>query len=460
MGNTCCDRGDNAMPSTDDIVKRKRKNYVGDSTGISKLRLELLINGFFRGLQNEYNVLNLPPIIVKETFDLCNGMSFHGSNIKRNVFKMADLYTTAKLKVDINDKLRIYPVNTNSLFFGPLINILFQDSVIDDADSTSTQEDEAEEDKDAEDTKLNVDENAKVEQSVNLPTFDDDENEEETNLNAQNIGGNNDEMIEKKEDKKKKKEEEKRESKQQLQQQQQEEVQQVEQEEVKEEIVNEKVEIKKEMHDINITVNNDDKMGFGTDELEEDDNIDLNKTNIDLSKDDEAKTVNELEKKSMNASMNNNDNPNNDYTPDTLNVVDLSFKMHFYVTIHQIKSKLSVGFLLNKPQCEDVHPGKLLIMPHTEFIGFTFTKNKAVFVYEADRFDPFKEPVKFNIQKGGTIMVQIDLETNIVSVRYIDHNNKDKYEALQIEIGNVKSIQTMISFYDNGDEISMAQDLV
>ena len=191
-----------------------------------------------------------------------------------------------------------------------------------DDDSASTQEDEYREDSETE-VRMNI-HGRKIKQPMKLPTFDDDD-EEEVDLGAmavETVSGDKKKRKKKKKDKKKKKKKEKKEKRKQ-------EIQQEEQQEEVEEV--EKVEIKQEAHAINIRMNNDDKMGFGTDELEEDDNIDLTKTKIDdLSKDDEAMTINELEKELMNASHsvtitdNNNNNNNNNNNPDTT-TVDLSF---------------------------------------------------------------------------------------------------------------------------------------
>lgn len=153
--------------------------------------------------------------------------------------------------------------------------------------SNSTKEDEYREDPETE-VRMNI-HGRKIKQPMALPTFDDDE-DEEVDLTA----SHNDDNIKKnkkkrRKDKKKKKKKEKKEKK--LQQQQEQEQQSPQYQEMPQsqtqtqpdeipkekvlEVNTDKVEIKNESHDINITINNDDNMGFGTDELE-DDQHDLN----------------------------------------------------------------------------------------------------------------------------------------------------------------------------------------
>jgi len=183
--------------------------------------------------------------------------------------------------------------------------------------SNSTKEDEYREDPETE-VRMNI-HGRKIKQPMKLPTFDDDE-EEEVDLTASHNDDNNSKKSKKKKkrDKKKKKKKEKKEKKlqQQLQSQQDEIIEK--QKEI--DVSMEKVEIKNESHDINITINNDDNMGFGTDEL--DDEHDLNELTKEtkdtkLSQEEQDMYLKELENSLMTGTANID---NNDTT-----AVDLSF---------------------------------------------------------------------------------------------------------------------------------------
>ena len=173
--------------------------------------------------------------------------------------------------------------------------------------SESTQENEYREDSETE-IRVNI-HGKRIKQPMKLPTRDSSDEEEEEELNIKK----SEKKKKKKRDKKKKKKKKDKEKKQisvTVEQKDEEEVDQQEQEE--------------QEHNINITVNNDENMGFGTDELAESDHMVLTKDDDDdmeLTHDDVTMTMNELAQELMNSAKNNEDK----IIDGDNNKVDLSF---------------------------------------------------------------------------------------------------------------------------------------